>query len=267
VVLGCGPAGLFAAHAAKSRGADVHIFSKKRRSEMYGAQYLHSGIPGLTDDQQAGTVEYRLIGELDDYLTKVYGEVIPERSAISKDKLVGVYPAWDIRRAYHAAFERYREDIMNEPLSAASMMPIIMEFRPALVISTIPAPTLCTNPNGHAFDTRKIWAVGDAPERGIFAPRPNEEPNVIWYNGESSPAWYRYSLINGYAAMEWPETVKPFADNLAEVQKPIATSCDCWMGAKRTRVVRMGRYGAWNRHGHSHQAYWRTLDLLKEMKI
>jgi len=267
VVLGCGPAGLFAAHAAKSMGADVHIISKKRRSEMYGAQYLHSGIPGLTDDQRPGSVEYRLMGDLDDYLAKVYGEVIPERSAISKDKLVGVYPAWDIRRAYHQAFELYHPDIIGEPLDSTSMPHIATEFRPALIISTIPAPTLCASPDLHAFDVRRIWAIGDAPERGIFTDRWSDEPNVIWYNGEDSPAWYRYSLINGYAAAEWPEATKPPNPDVAPIDKPVATSCDCWMLSPKYPVIRLGRYGAWNRHGHSHQAYWRTLTALRDRGI
>jgi len=48
-ILGCGPAGLFAAQAAAEMGCSAVIISKLRRSEMYGAQYLHSEIPGLTD--------------------------------------------------------------------------------------------------------------------------------------------------------------------------------------------------------------------------
>lgn len=267
VVLGCGPAGLFAAHAAKLWGADVHIISKKRRSEMYGAQYLHSGIPGLTDDQKAGEVEYRLIGDLDDYLSKVYGPIIPERSAITKESLVGVYPAWDIRRAYHRAFEVYHRDIIPESLDSTSIPRIAADFNPAVIISTVPAPTLCAAPGAHAFDVRTVWAIGDAPERGVFAPRYSEEPNVIWYNGEDSPAWYRYSLISGYAAMEWPEQSRPPSAEVAKVDKPVATSCHCWLGHRKYPIVRMGRYGAWNRHGHSHQAYWRTLDLMKEHRI
>jgi hypothetical protein len=268
VILGCGPAGLFAAHAVRTSGAEPIIISKKRRSEMYGAQYLHTAIPGLSGKQgPLKTVEYRFIGELDDYLRKVYGAVIPDRSAITKDSLVGVYPSWDIRAAYHAAFEIYHPDIISGEVNAASMPGIFAQFRPKLVISTIPAPSLCADPALHAFDVRRIWAIGDAPERGIFAPRYSDDPNVIWYNGESSPAWYRYSLINGYAAMEWPEDHKPPIPEVAAVDKPVGTTCDCWMGNKRHPLVRLGRYGAWNRHGHSHQAYWRTLRILKEMGI
>ncbi len=267
VVLGCGPAGLFAAHAAKTFGADVHIISKLRRSEMYGAQYLHSGIPGLTDSQKAGAVEYRMTGELDEYLEKVYGPVVPERSAITKESLVGIYPAWDIRDAYFRAFDLYRADVINEPLDNTSMPSIMAEFRPTLIISTVPAPSLCAAPDAHAFDTRRIWAIGDAPERGIFTPRYSDEHNVIWYNGEASPAWYRYSFINGYASMEWPEANRPPDPDVAAVEKPVATSCHCWMGSKKYPVIRMGRYGAWNRHGHAHQAYWRTLQAIRDLGI
>jgi hypothetical protein len=265
VVLGCGPAGLFAAHAAKQSEADVHIISKKRRSEMYGAQYLHSGIPGLTDDQRSGQVEYRLTGDLDDYLKKVYGTIIPDRSAITRESLVGTYPAWDIRRAYHQAFETYCDHVINHVVEADTLVSVLTEFRPDLLVSTVPAPALCAQPGVHAFDVRRIWAIGDAPERGVFTPRYSAEPNIIWYNGEDSPAWYRYSFINGYAAMEWPESNRPPVEDVAVVDKPVATTCDCWMNAKKTRVIRLGRYGAWSRHGHSHQAYWRTLTALKEL--
>jgi hypothetical protein len=260
VVLGCGPAGLFAAHAAKRLVADVTIISKKRRSEMYGAQYLHSEIPGLTTGSNPFTVEYRLDGDLDDYLTKVYGTV-PNRKGITKDSLVGVYPAWDIRKAYHRAFELYHEKIIHHDLGPDDIEGIISYYKPTLLISTVPATSICREP-GHAFDTRRIWAIGDAPERGVFAPRFSTEPNIIHYNGEPSPAWYRASLIAGYAAVEWPESARPPIDDVAEVLKPVSTTCDCWVGIRKVRTLRLGRYGAWNRLGHSHQAYWETLKAL-----
>lgn len=261
VVLGCGPAGLFAAHAAKRKGCDVFIISKKRRSEMYGAQYLHSEIPGLTTGSNPFTVEYRLDGELDDYLAKVYGPEVPNRKGITKDSLVGVYPAWNIRKAYHRAWDMYHSDIVPMELSADHIPKIIGHYRPHVLISTIPATSICAEP-GHAFDTRRIWAIGDAPERGVFAPRPSVEPNVIHYNAEPSPAWYRASLISGYAAVEWPEDSRPPLDDVAEVLKPVSTTCDCWLGNRKVKTVRLGRYGAWNRLGHSHQAYWETLKVV-----
>lgn len=265
VVLGCGPAGLFAAHAAKGLGAEVKIISKLRRSEMYGAQYLHSEIPGLTAGQRPFKVEYRLEGDLDDYLEKVYGPTIPDRSAITRESLVGVYQAWDIRAAYHRAFDLYREEVMNHEVGVDTMVSLITEFKPSLIVSTIPAPALCADQQ-HAFDVRKIWAMGDAPERGIFAPRFSNEPGLIQYNGTRFTGWYRASLIAGYASVEWPEANKPPIPDVAEVLKPVATTCGCWTNARKTKVIRLGRYGAWNRSGHTHQAYWKTLEALQEMR-
>lgn len=264
-VLGCGPAGLFAAHAAASQGHSVTIISKLRRSEMYGAQYLHSEIPGLTDGSTPFKVEYRLEGSLDEYLTKVYGEIIPDRSAITVEGLVGVYDAWDIRYAYHSAFHQFMGDIQNHNISADTIYDILTSHRPDLLISTIPAPVLCTQRTRHAFDVRSIYAVGDAPERGTFAPRLGIEPNVIQYNGTRDTGWYRASSIGGYHAVEWPGRRKPPIEHVVQVDKPVGTNCDCWLNAKKTKVIRLGRYGAWDRKGHTHQAYWQTLKVLKEM--
>src|SRR5678809_864059 len=48
LILGCGPSGLIAAHAAYNRGADFIVVSKARKSFMNGAQYLHAPIPGVS---------------------------------------------------------------------------------------------------------------------------------------------------------------------------------------------------------------------------
>jgi hypothetical protein len=267
LVLGCGPAGLFAAQAAQFMGYDVDIISIRRKSEMFGAQYLHSDIPGLTDDQTGFTVEYRLTGELDDYLHKVYGETIPDRSAITRKSLVGVYPAWDIRRAYDSAWRQWFQFIQAPPgdtkLDALALTDLILPpfgnpRRWKLVISTIPARDICFKPNQHTFAVRDVWAVGDAPERGIFAPW-NGEDNVIEYDGTPDRGWYRASRIAGYSAVEWPENHKPPIPEVAKVSKPVKTNCDCW---DSKNFLRLGRYGAWHRSGHTHQAYWKTLEVL-----
>lgn len=264
VVLGCGPAGLFAAQAATSMGYDVEIISKLRRSEMFGAQYLHTSIPGLTDDQHQFNVEYRLEGDLEEYLHKVYGATIPDPGKITKETLVGIYPAWDIRAAYHKAFDLFGRDVVNHEINLDTIIHL-MGSRPALIISTIPAPSICRAPELHAFETRDIWAIGDAPERGVFAPRFSTEPNVILYDGTPYRGWYRASNIAGYYAVEWPEQNKPPISDAAVVRKPVKTTCDCWVGLRRAKFMRLGRYGAWNRAGHTHQAYWNTLKALKSL--
>lgn len=281
LVLGCGPAGLFAAHAARSLGFAVDILSRKRRSEMFGAQYLHTDIPGLTDDQHPFEVEYRLNGSLDSYLHKVYGEKIPDPGKITVESLVGKYPAWDIRRAYLKAWDIYGGDISHTNyVGAPRLFHLLADDSWTAIVSTIPAPDICRSRENspipswsgsslypyHTFSVRRIWAVGDAPERGQFAPDYVGEPNVILYDGTPNVRWYRASRIAGYNAVEWPwGSAKTIAQGFgSSVNKPIGTNCNCWSHVARP-LIRVGRYGAWDRTGHTHQAYWQTLEALKDL--
>lgn len=269
LILGCGPAGLFAAHAAKQLGYGVDIFSKKRRSEMFGAQYLHTNIPGLTDDQKPFKVEYRLNGSLDDYLHKVYGDHIPDPGKITVESLVGTYPAWDIRRAYLRAWDLYgRAVIPVDAITSSSFAGLVQGANYSHVISTIPQTDLCRCKE-HTFISRHIWALGDAPERGQFVQGhflAHADDGVIQYDGTPERDWYRVSNIAGYCAVEWPHRefgLQP-AEGAALVVKPISSNCDCWdLNILPTRFIRIGRYGAWHRTGHTHQAYWRVLAALK----
>jgi hypothetical protein len=270
LILGCGPAGLFAAQAADSLGWGVDVFSRKRRSEMFGAQYLHTSIPGLTDDQIEGRVEYILEGELDDYLHKVYGPVIPDPGKITKEGLVGIYPAWDIRRAYFAAWAKFSGDISPGVVDLKKIRQVLdlgaSQPRYSALISTVPLDALC-NRNSHTFETRTVWAVGDAPERGQFAPQ-FAQTNTIIYSAEAQTSWYRASNINGYNALEFPEKAIKIArmNGASRVDKPVWSDCDCVSkmdGVQGLRVLQVGRYGAWHRTGHTHQAYWRALEMLR----
>lgn len=257
LVLGCGPAGLFAAQAASECGYEVEIRSRKRRSEMFGAQYLHASIPGLTDDQEPGKVEYRLNGDLDQYLHKVYGDKLPDK--VTVDSLVGTYPAWDIRRAYHKAWEVWVDRIRAyEGIGPLAVERWYQEDW-AHIISTIPLKSLCRDHFTHEFISRPIWAVGDAPERGVFAPRIVDEPNVILYDGTDKVPWYRASLIHGYNAVEYPIDASGKHDWASIINKPVRHSCTCW-----PQMIKVGRFGAFHRSGHTHQAYWRILAKLQE---
>lgn len=265
LILGCGPAGLFAAHAATELGATVEIHSNKRRSEMFGAQYLHTTIPGLTD-VDGFTVEYALEGDLLAYLHKVYGDELPDN--VTVNSLVGKYPAWDIRAAYNRAWTLYRDNIVHtpeiKPIWIGEKYGSFPRFNYDAIISTIPAADLCVRPRAHSFSVREVWAVGDAPERGVFAPR-LAEPNQILYDGTRHRGWYRASLIADYAAVEWPAESRPPMENVSSVAKPIRTNCDCPGGYFGPRFIPVGRYGAWSRFGHSHQAYWTVKAKLKEL--
>lgn len=257
-ILGCGPAGLMAAHAAVIQGHEVDIISKRRKSEMYGAQYLHRPIPG-TPDVSNGIVVYQLQGGThEDYRRKVYGHEYG--GSVSTQEFGEPHDAWDIRATYNLLWQLYFERIKAAEWNAQNTHvlteAIVVGYD--MVISSLPRPVLCHNRTVHQFASKKIWAIGDAPERGQFVPKElrAKEMSVIC---EASPevGWYRASTIFGYSTVEWATPRKPPISGIAEVTKPLLHDCDCW-----PRIRHVGRYGHWQKGVLSHTAYFDTLDHL-----
>lgn len=257
LILGCGPAGLMAAHAAAMRDHDVVILSKKRKSEMFGCQYLHRPIPLVTQGEPVN-VEYRLQGSPDEYRRKVYGD---QRVQTSPETLDADHPAWDIRDAYDQLWKMYGQYVIDIDLAGGNMehttTHTLLE-QADVTYSTIPAPLLCKRLDDHQFLAEKVWAIGDAPERGVFSPVTTDENSVLC-NGEPSPSWYRVSNVFGYNTVEWPGGRKPPVENVAEVVKPVRTNCDC-----RPNINRLGRYGKWQKGVLSHEAFYEVYDGLEK---
>lgn len=252
LVLGAGPAGLLAAHALVSKNHDVVIVSRKRKSELHGAQYLHREIPGL--DLGAGLpIAYRLNGTADAYRSKVYGA--GATLGVSPEELGADHFAWNIRLAYGKLWEMYREFISDEMLDAHRLFSLLSRLKPEFVVSSLPAPALCDK--GHSFTSQRVYAIGDAPERGVYCPVKNIPLNTVVCNGEPDPSWYRASYVYGYRTAEWPYSSPPSRWRAAEVVKPLHNDCDCWPG-----VLRVGRYGAWQKGVLSHSAYESVLEAI-----
>lgn len=256
LILGCGPAGLMAAAAAEASGLEPIIASKKRKSEMYGAQYLHRPIPGFSPDM-GFDVKYRLEGTAEEYSRKVYGD---ERISVSPEDLDEDHEGWDIRVTYDNLWRKYVDAIEDTPFSSASevhefVWSVVSNYRSGTmhVVSTIPARTLCVNP-AHVFPFQTVWAIGDAPERGSFCPIQVAQMNEVICSGSSDVSWYRTANILGYRTAEWPVKKRPPIEGISEVIKPIGTTCDCLPIAHR-----MGRYGAWTKGVLSHESYYGTL--------
>lgn len=250
-VLGCGPTGLFAVHALVQRGyGNVSILSRKRRSEMFGAQYLHEPIPGLTEERDRHPITYLLHGSPAQYAEKVYGKGF-DPSFTSPVVLPKDQVAYDIRAAYYKAWELYSDQIINIDIQPSYVAEIKNAFD--LVVCTLPAPQLCADKVGaHHFKSQKVWAIGDAPERGIFCPV-GVLPWTVECNGNPTPGWYRASHVFGYKTAEWPEDSRPPIEGVASVEKPIGTNCDCWLDKG---FMRAGRYGTWTKGVLSHQVYY-----------
>lgn len=252
-ILGCGPAGLFAAHAAVTGGHEVTIFSKPRKSFMHGAQYLHRPIPGLSTDAGRFVIDYRLQGTIEGYREKVYGA--DSTIEVSVESLVGLKDAWDIREAYNAAWVLYKDriqpyDVMKHSPSETAQI----RRNNDLVISTIPANALCHGTDC-TFDSEDVWSTDWCKDANV------PEDTVVC-SGDPDDWWYRESRIQGYENTEYPYNRKPANTNVWRVVKPITNTCDCY-----PEFVRMGRYGAWQKGVLSDAAYYDTAIMTALMEV
>jgi hypothetical protein len=260
LILGCGPAGLFAAHALARRGVEFDIWSKYRRSEMFGAQYLHMNLPGLTEEADRAWVSYRLIGTNEEYARKVYGDEVPD--FVSPERYVGIKAAWDIRAAYYRAWREYSSQIWDCDRINADWWVRHQDMWEGyrFIVSTIPRTELCAaslTGQQHTFRMQEIWAIGDAPERGIRCPI-RVAPAAVVCDGTRDVSWYRAANVFDYCTVEWSTEFKPPIEHVAKVVKPIGTNCNCWID----RITFLGRYGAWDKGQLSHDAYTRVHQLV-----
>jgi len=268
LVLGCGPAGLLAAHAASYvEGAKVVIVSAKRRSDLYGCQYLHSAIPGL---RLARTeVSYELLGNVADYEAKVYGAP-GAGGPVSPTLFSGRYPAWDIRQAYDLLWSRYEAKILDVQLSPEMIRPMIEYYEADLVVSSVPLPVLCQRPEEHSFSGITCWAMGDAPALGQRVPVPCPEDTVIC-DSTRDTGYYRVSRVFGHSTVEWPgHRHRPPIEGVVKFTKPLATTCTCWLGIgdtpdQRPVVHRVGRFGRWQKGILAHEAFNDTIKALSAL--
>jgi hypothetical protein len=266
LVLGCGPAGLFATHALVQNGWETTILSNKRKSDLFGCQYLHDAIPGLTDGIAPEHVAYRLVGDASGYREKVYGinEVVTSVEVLGEDHL-----AWDLRIAYDHAWALYHDAIYDMTVAPRTFGVARFADRPepsiiaqperyGLIVNSIPLRDLCYQQ--HEFHTTEVWAMGDAPERGQYVPL-SVDPFTVVCNGSPDTGWYRASNVYNYKTVEWPIRRKPPLPGIAKVTKPLRTNCNCYQIGFPTRWVNVGRYGQWTKGVLSHHAYTQAAQL------
>jgi hypothetical protein len=261
-VLGAGPAGMLAAHAATQRGYEPIIFSnadengQPLKSKLYGCQYLHQPIEGITAPGERVWVHYELRGSIEAYRRKVYGPGF--QGSVSPDEYGPEKPhaAYDIRKTYDRLWEMYQGRI--EPATVTADMAIrLVRDHYCLVLSTIPPQPMCRNV-AHIFQTQDVWAMGTTPQRTDIPYRAPD--NTVECNGEDAPRWYRAATVFGYSTLEWPVGVKPPINGVVGVRKPLLTDCNCLVSKKWHRL---GRFGKWRKGVLAHTAYLEALEILK----
>lgn len=265
-VLGAGPAGLLATHAAVTKGYDVKVFSKPdlagsvAKSDLYGCQYLHESIPGITYTIDGRPVDYILQGSVEGYRRKVYGD--NWQGSVSPDEYGPEinHHAWNLRHAYDMLWDMYSKLTIPTTLNPVNVGNLYEDDR-AYVLNTLPAPALCRDMESHKFPSQQIWAMGSGnPLHAQLRALPYTAPDMtVQCNGDRDTGWYRAATVFGYSTIEWPEGRKPPISGVVPVSKPLSTDCTCWQGE---RGFRLGRFGKWQKGVLVHTAYFETLKLL-----
>ena len=246
-VLGCGPAGLLAAHAAVRNGASVVIYSDKAQpSQIGGAQFLHRAIPEITNDYPDAMCDFRHMGKRENYAKRVYGDPLADVSWGSYHE--GMHPVWNMRQAYGQLWARYAELIVIEEINPDTITKISQAED--VVLSCIPAPALCGHIPKCNFVKQDVW----------IQPVDNHFENLecaIVYNGSLVGDWYRWSSLFGHTSFEYPHP-KPMS---TRISKPLRT--DCPGPVHLGNIVRLGRYGAFEKRQLIHHAYEGAEDALQ----
>lgn len=259
-VLGCGPAGLMAAHAVAFVGRPVAVFSIPEKSVLGGAQFLHKPIPVVCEDDPDITVTFQVEGDANTYRRKVYGPEQPIGSpgfvSFSNVHDGMTQPAWNLQVTYDKLWDIFGNEVNPQPIDAEWLDKVKDDFD--LILSTIPLPRICLSAAGlvpvqHRFFTQEIGVVNES-----VYPLPD---NTVFYDGTQDHSFYRCSKLFGHGSTEWsPNYRMPQRQDIKVFNKPITALCDCW----QDRIVRLGRFGAWKKGLLTHDAFAGALQACKE---
>jgi hypothetical protein len=251
-ILGSGPAGLLAAHAARQfSDREINIYSLGIHSVIPGSVYLHESIPGVTEPYPDNYVQYIRMGTAEHYAQKVYDDAARNTGW---EHYMRTYPSWNALRAYDRLWETWGHQVVHVEVRPEELAEI--EHYSDLVISTIPAQAICNMPRSHTFLGAPYWI------KTLATPPLDEKRDVVVYNGLPQDAWYRWSVLGGVCSIE--STVDGYlkGPDVVTGLKPISNDCDCW-----PTVVRCGRWAEW-RHGILlNHAYNKAVDAVKEVDL
>jgi len=251
IVIGAGPAGLAAAHAAVGLDAEVRVIAPKVQTPQRGPIMLHRPIPGINTEQPNGYVRQLVIGgSILDYRLKLYGDV---NIAINGDILEPGFHTWSVQDAYNKMWKLYSPLIEDRKVYRHEVDHLVVMCD--LVVITAPAPRLCRNPYEHVFDSAPIALY-------FHTSYPDQPPNTVIYNARPDLPWVRSSEIFGHEVTEYrPEDTlgfDPRPDLI--IHKPLSTNCNCHPHAFKT-----GRFGKWHNETWIDHAYYDTRTVLYNM--
>jgi hypothetical protein len=272
VILGTGPDGLLAAHAADMAGVKFTLYGSRTPAEILGAQYLREPIPGMT--LETALIEHNLEGDLKDYWHKAFGiesndplwfngANVTENPGLGGDIEVPgnrswTEYAWNLRECYERLWAAYANEIYqinNENRSSRihPESPFVAEtLKPFdLVINTWPRPKWAGP--GDVFERRTLWRM-----TGTEVPIQLKADNTIIYDATKDVGLSSMAKVFGHSAIEWPGGHKPPIDNLASVEVPISLK-QGKSGYPGLNLVHLGSLATWDRN-------WNPCDSFRAAK-
>jgi hypothetical protein len=250
-VIGCGPTGLAAVHAAYSLGNSVTIYGPMGQSPQRGAILLQKPIPGISNPEPDGYIKQLVTGgTILDYRYKLYGDI---NIGYSGDQLLPGYHAWDHVYAYNELWRRYITQVplpegishVQAFITPEELAELHKEYH--LVVCTAPLPNLCMNKE-HQFTSVRIAITMDYSY-------PDQPPDTSVFSASPDTGWLRSARIFGNDSTEWLPGSAP--GNAIIIRKPISHTCNCF-----PHVLLAGRNGAWNNLTWVDTAYFQTREAL-----
>jgi hypothetical protein len=246
-VIGAGPAGLAAAHAAVGLGCKVRIFAPKKKTLQVGPLLLQRPIPGINSGHPDGYIKQVVVGgSILDYRRHLYGDI---NININGDILADGYHAWKMPATYDKLWDLYSGLISNQEISTPALAELVRNRD--LIVNTAPAYIFC-NSMFHNFSSKTVYVS----EGTSYANQPGD---TIVFNASPERAWARSSAIFGNYMTEWPHNYA--GDGRRPIRKPIGTNCNCWPD-----VLRTGRFGSWRNETWVDTAYYDTRSALVSME-
>lgn len=244
-IIGAGPAGLAAAHAAQGMDYSVRIYAPKEKRRQRGPLLLQRPIPGITLSHPDGFIRQRVVGgTILDYRAKLYNDI---NININGDVLEKGYHAWRMQETYDKLWEMYAHHIIDVTLTAPMLKDLVTDDRIQLVVNTAPMNAFCERPGEHVFSFKAVKMIHEAmDEVGM---------NEIVFNARPEDNWVRSSRIFGIESTEYKDGTAPH--EAIEITKPLNTTCDC-----HPMVLRTGRFGAWKNETWVDTAYYNTREGL-----
>jgi NADPH-dependent glutamate synthase beta chain and related oxidoreductases len=196
-VIGCGPAGLAAAHAAHGLGAGVTIYSPGQKSPQRGPLVLQRPIPAISTDHPDGYIKQLVIGgSILDYRYKLYGDI---NISIQGDQLREGYHCWEFIKTYDKLWELYMEPGAGRAAHVNRMITpqelTELHYHVDLVINTAPLNKLCYRE--HGFQSKAVEITWSTRTR--TSPRiPLSSTPAISTHGYGRRGCSAMSAQNGY---------------------------------------------------------------------